>query len=298
VRKLLAAALTAIALASCSGNAPGPASGRLSVAAAENVWGSIAAQLGGDHVAVTNIINNPNADPHDYEVTAADARRIASARLVIENGIGYDAWMQRLLDANPVKGREVLNVGTLVGVAEGGNPHQWYSPASVRKVIDAITDTYVRLEPGSRSYFEDQRTQFVNVTLKPYNDLLTSIRATYAGTPVGASESIFAPMAQALGLRLITPAGFLKAVSEGTDPTAADKSTIDAQIRARAIKVYVYNPQNATPDVQRQVNAARANSIVVTTMTETLVPAGASFEDWQVAQLHSLANALASATGR
>jgi zinc/manganese transport system substrate-binding protein len=114
---------------------------------------------------------------------------------------------------------------------------------------------------------------------------------------VGASESIFAPLAQALGLRLLTPPSFLEAISEGTEPTAADKQTIDRQIASHAIKVYVYNSQNATPDVQAQVDAARTAGIPVTTITETLSPASVTFQAWQVSELAALQAALAKATG-
>ena len=134
--------------------------------------------------------------------------------------------------------------------------------------------------------------------LGPYHRLIAQIRAKYAGTPVGASESVFAPLAQALGLRLSTPASFLRAISEGSDPAAADKVTIDHQIATKSIKVYVLNSQNATPDVAAQVAAARKRGIAVTAVTETLAPAGASFQDWQVAQLRALAAALSRATGR
>jgi zinc/manganese transport system substrate-binding protein len=268
------------------------------VVAAENFWGSIASQLGGSKVFVSSIIDNPNADPHDYEPTAADARLIASAGFVIENGIGYDAWAQKLLDANPASSRDVLNIGVLVGVPPGGNPHQWYSPSSVRRVIDSITTTYKRRDPADASYFDQQKQRFLTVGLRDYYGAIDSIKSTYAGTPVGASESIFALMAPALGLDLPTPPSFLKAISEGTDPSAKDKATIDRQIANGLIKVYVYNSQNATPDIQRQIEACRKNGIPVTTITETLVPAGASFEQWQVAQLRALAAALAKATGR
>ena len=104
--------------------------------------------------------------------------------------------------------------------------------------------------------------------------------------------------APALGLNLLTPAGFLTAISERTDPSAADKATIDNQIKTRQLKVYVYNSQNATPDVQAQVNEAKAAAIPVTTITETLTPAGATFQDWQVAQLNALQQALAQGTAR
>ncbi|HEY7633373.1 MAG TPA: zinc ABC transporter substrate-binding protein [Thermoleophilaceae bacterium] len=299
-RTLLPVALCLL-LAGCgaAGSASsGGASGKLQVVAAENFWGSIAAQLGGDKVKVTSIITNPATDPHDYEPTAADARTLAGARLAIVNGIGYDAWAQKLLAANPVSGREVLNVGDLVGIEAGGNPHRWYSPPNVRQVIDAITQAYARLEPKQAAYFEAQRRSFEMRGLARYKGLIASIRQRYAGVPVGASESIFAPLAQSLGLRLLTPSGFLDAISEGTDPTARDKTTVDDQIAGRQIKVWVYNSQNTTPDVKRLNEQAQARGIPIATVTETLTPATASFQAWQVRQLQAIAAALAKATGR
>src|SRR5438105_5068668 len=194
VRHAMAMAICALVvpLASCSGVGSAGSDGRPSVVAAENVWGSIAAQLGGDRVQVSSIIDNPNADPHDYEPTTADARLMASARFVIVNGIGYDPWGDRLLAANPVSGRDVLNVGKLVGVAVGGNPHRWYSPPDVQQVIDAITAEYKRLDPKDVSYFDRQRRSFETNGLADYHRLITDVKAKYAGTPVGASESIFA----------------------------------------------------------------------------------------------------------
>jgi zinc/manganese transport system substrate-binding protein len=247
-------------------------------------------------VNVTSIITNPNADPHDYEPTAADARLVASAGFVIENGIGYDAWLQRLIEANPASGRDVLNVGDLVGVAPGGNPHQWYSPTSVQRVIDAVSAEYTKRDPAHAADFAARKQQLEAVGLKPYLETIQQIRAQFAGTPVGASESIFAEMAPALGLDLVTPPTFLEAISEGTEPTAADKATIDEQIRSREIHVYVENTQNTTPDVLRQVEACRAAGIPVVTITETLVPKGASFQDWQTRQLMGLLAALTAWT--
>ena len=299
-RWVAAAAVLALALAGCSTKPTTAAngSGTVTVVAAENFWGSLAEQLGGAHAKVTSIINNPDADPHDYEVTAADGRAVAGAGLVLVNGVGYDAWADKLVAANPSSTRTVLNVGDLVGVKEGDNPHRWYNPANVRTVIDRITADYKRLDPVDAAFFDHQHDTVLGTNLKGYADAIDRIRATYAGTPVGASESIFAMLAPALGLTLLTPASFLTAISEGTDPTAADKATIDAQIRTRQIRVYVYNSQNATPDVQAQVNEARQAGIAVTTITETLTPAGASFQDWQVAQLAALERALAQATVR
>ncbi len=262
--------------------------------AAENFWGSIAAQLGGDRVTVKSIIDNPDTDPHDYEPTAADGRAMAAAKYAVVNGVGYDPWATKLLAANPVDGRIVLNVGDLVGVKAGGNPHRWYSPPDVHEVIDRIAADYKRLAPHDAAYFEQQKTKFTTTALARYDALVAGIKAKDSGVPVGASESIFTPLADALGLELLTPESFLDAVSEGAETTAADKATSEAQITQHQIKAYVFNRQNSTPDVQVQVNAARGAGIPVVPITETLTPAGSSFQDWQAAQLQLLQTALNS----
>ena len=296
---MVATVALAAALAGCgttTGAAGTHGAGTLRVVAAENVWGSIAAQLGGDKVSVTSIINSPDTDPHDYEPRAQDARAVASAAYVIVNGAGYDPWAAKLISAAGGKGPTVLDVGKLVGVAAGGNPHRWYSPPDVAKVVDRISADYARLDPGDAAAFDGQRAAFESTGLSRYTSLVASIRQNYAGTPVGASESIVAPLAGALALTLLTPESFLDAVSEGTDPTAQDKATVDAQIRTRQIKVYVFNSQNATPDVKAEVKLAQATGVPVTSVTETLTPAKATFQDWQVAQLEDLSGALARAS--
>jgi len=270
----------------------------LQVVAAENFWGSIATQLGGSKVAVQSIIVNPNTDPHSYEPTASDGVALAKSQMAIVNGIGYDAWASKLIAANPSTSRKVLNVGDLLGLVEGDNPHQWYSPSSVRRVIDQIVADYKQLDPKDGAYFDQQRTRFETQGLAEYDNMIATIRARYAGVPVGYSESIFQPLGQALGLKLLTPYSFAKAIAEGTDVSAADKQTVDTQAQRHLISVWVYNSQNATPDVQRVNQLARAARIPITTITETLSPASATFEQWQVAELQNLQQALHQATGR
>jgi zinc/manganese transport system substrate-binding protein len=223
---------------------------------------------------------------------------MALSHYVIANGIGYDPWVDKLVSANPVSGRTFVKVGDLVGLKEGDNPHQWYSPAVVAQVVTRITADYKKLRPADAAYFDERHDAFETTGLADYKSVLAEIKAKYAGTPVGASESVFSPLARALGLQLVTPESFLDAISEGNDPSAADKATVDQQVSSKAIKVFVFNSQNATPDVQRLANAAKANGIPVTTVTETLTPAGATFQAWQTAQLRALATALATGTGK
>jgi len=299
VGSLLVSAAT-LGLLACSSNsaASGGSGGTVRVVAAENFWGSIAAQLGGDKVSVTSIITNPQTDPHDYEATPKDGRNVASARYVIYNGIGYDSWVGKLLAASPNGSRKVLVAGGLLGIAEGGNPHRWYSPDDVQKVIAQMTSDLKQIDAKDAAYFDQQQQTYLSTGLQQYSSLIQHIQQSYAGTPVGASESIFTPMAQALGLKLLTPESFLDAISEGSDPSAQDKATADQQIASKQIAVYVYNSQNSTPDVQSLVNEAKAAGIPVVPITETLTPATATFQAWQAGQLQMLADALAKATGK
>ncbi|MHB8670288.1 MAG: metal ABC transporter solute-binding protein, Zn/Mn family, partial [Acidimicrobiales bacterium] len=207
--------------ADASGRANPRAPGvRISVVAAENSWGSLAAQLGGDHARVGSIISNPATDPHSYEPTPRDGRAIASAQYVVFSGIGYDEWARRAVEADPVRARRVLDVGGLLGLKVGDNPHRWYFPGDVRRVIDQIASDYEAIDPADAPYFEQQRQTLRTAGLGRYDQLLAGIRRDYAGTPVGASESIFVGLAEATGLDLKTPHSFMTAISEGNEPAA------------------------------------------------------------------------------
>jgi zinc/manganese transport system substrate-binding protein len=301
LRGFAAAALAAccpIVLAACSSQSPkGAGAGKLRVVAAENFWGSLARQLGGEKVEVQSIITNPATDPHSYEPSAGDARALADAQMALVNGIGYDEWASHLLGADS-GGRMVLNVGKLLGLGEGANPHQWYSPAHVHTVIAQITADYEKLRPADAGYFAQQRQQLERVGLARYEQLIAQIRSRYAGVPVGYSESIFQPLGETLALKLMTPYSFAKAIAEGTDVTAQDKQTVDHQAETHQIKVWIFNSQNVTPEVQRVNQLVSAAHIPITTVTETLSPAAASFEQWQTTELERLRHALHQATGR
>lgn len=287
-------------LAACGSNATGTSrgGGKVEIVAAENFWGSIASQLGGDHAHVVSVITSPDTDPHAYEPTPQDGRTIAQAQYILINGAGYDPWAPKLVDANPSSSRQVLTIADLAGRKEGDNPHMWYSPSIVGKVIDRITADLKKIDGADAAYFDQQKATFTSITLKQYDDLRGAIKAKYSGVPVGATESIFMDLSQDLGLNLITPPEYMKAISEGNDPTAADKSTFDSQITGRELKVLVFNKQNSTPDIQGLVDKAKSEGIPVVAITETLDPATAAFQDWQATQLAALQSALNQATGR
>jgi len=293
----LVACTAVLALAGCGSiGSPARAPG-LQVVAAERAWGSIATTLGGRYATVTSIISNPAVDPHSYEAEASDARAFAQARVAIVNGLGYDAWATQLLAADTPGGRTTINVGTTLGLATGANPHRWYSPQDVIRVSAAITSALVRAAPQHRRYFTQRERVFVDSELGPYFAAIRLIRTRWAGTEIGASETIALPMATALGLRVATPGRLMRAVSDGAEISSADLATAQNQIAHHQIRVWILNPQNSIPAISQLTDDARAAGIPVVVMTETPSPASATFGAWQSGQLASLERAL-TATGR
>jgi zinc/manganese transport system substrate-binding protein len=265
---------------------------RLTAVAAEDTWGDLVRQVGGDRVRVTSVISNPQADPHSYEPTAEDGRAVATADYVVGNGAGYDPWIDRLVDANPRSQRRVLTVSRLLGAASGANPHFWYSPSAVERVIAQIEADFIALDPAGADYYRGQH-QRLTQGLSEYRRLVHEIRSLHAGTRIGATENIVAPLAAELGLALTTPPEFLNAVAEGGDPPVAAKAEADQEISSRSVKALLVNTQNRTPDVEAQVALARSVGLPVVDVTETLTPTTATFQDWQVQQLQRLQTALA-----
>jgi zinc/manganese transport system substrate-binding protein len=274
----------------------------LQIAAAENFWGSIAAQIGGTHVQVLSVVSDPNADPHEYESNATDARAVATANYIIENGAGYDSWMDKLVGAganspagNFASGRTVLNVANLLGKKNGDNPHFWYDPDYVNTVAAQIEQDLAAIDPTNASAYEANYTR-LKTSLAQYQNRIATIKQQFGGTKVAATEDIFAYLANAAGLDLISPPAFTQAVAEGNDPPASSVVTFENQLKAGGIAVLVYNEQTVTPLTDNMKKLAAEQNIPVVGITETIQPPDMSFEDWMNAQLGALQNALNAKT--
>src|SRR5579859_2527295 len=236
---VLALAATACTSTVAGDATAGPGGARvIDVVAAENFWGSLVSQLGGAHVRVFSVVSDPNADPHDYESSAVDARAVAVARYVVENGVGYDDWMAKLLAANPEPGRRVYDIGATLGKRPGDNPHLWYGPAYVTTACDHIEADLKALDPKDAGYFTARRAA-VAAAFAPIRGQLARIHAEHAGQPVASTESIVGYLARYLGLRLISPLAFMNAVAEGNDPPAASVVELEHQLTARQARVLV-----------------------------------------------------------
>ncbi|HSX08190.1 MAG TPA: zinc ABC transporter substrate-binding protein [Candidatus Saccharimonadales bacterium] len=264
---------------------------KLQVVAGENFWGSLASQLGGAHVAVRSVVSDPNADPHEYETSNADARAVATANYVILNGAGYDGWGDKLVAANPHAGRKTLNVADLLGKKAGDNPHFWYSPAYVNRAVVQMERDFAALDPADKQYFAQQLVT-LQASLAKYQNHITAIKQEFGGTKVAATEDVFDYLADATGLTVISPTAFIQAVAEGNDPPAASVATFQQQLREKQAAVLVYNRQTITPLTTGMQNLAGDESIPTVAVTETIQPPNTPFQDWMDAQLTVLETSL------
>jgi len=296
---LLAAACGGAATRAASGGGPpAPASGApptvLTIVAAENFWGSLVSQLAGKAGHVTSIVSDPNADPHSYESSAADARAFATADYVIENGAGYDAWADRLLSGNPSAHRRVLDVATLLGRKPGDNPHFWYDPPAVTAAVARMEADLLALAPGDAAYLAVQQ-QALTASLAPDQATMAEIKSQFAGTPVASTESLFVLLAAALGLDVVSPPAFMNAVSEGNDPPAPSVTAFQQQVTSRQARVLVYNQQTATQVTTTIKGLAARSGVPLVAVTETIQPPGTPFQEWLGRELAALLSALQKA---
>jgi zinc/manganese transport system substrate-binding protein len=263
----------------------------INVVAGENFWGSLVSQIGGKDVHVTSVVSDPNADPHEYESNSNTAKEFAAANYVILNGAGYDDWGIKLLSADPNKSRTVLNIASLLGKKDGDNPHFWYNPDYVNTAIAQMEKNLIAIRPSDKTYFEAQYKQLQS-SLATYQSRIASIKQQFGGEKVAATEDIFAYLADASGLDLISPPAFIQAVAEGNDPPADSVVTFTQQLESGQVKVLVYNEQTVTPLTESMKQIAAQQNIPIVGITETIQPPDTSFEVWMNAELLSLENAL------
>ncbi|MDP9340796.1 MAG: zinc ABC transporter substrate-binding protein [Actinomycetota bacterium] len=281
--------LVAGCLASCGGSSA--AGDRISVVAAENFYGDIAEQLGGPHVSVTSILSDPNADPHLFEPGTANAAAVADARVVIVNGLGYDAFMDRLLSASPNPDRRVVTIADVLHISgPGANPHIWYDVPRAPDMAKAIADALGAADPAHRSTFQDRLARF-DRSLGPLRTAVDDLRSGSAGTPVAYTEPVPGYLLQAAGLVVRTPPDFARAIEEGNDPSPQAVAAMEALMRGRQVRVLLYNSQATSPITNRMRQLAGENGIPVVPVTETL-PSGLSFQQWQLGQVRALGRAL------
>jgi len=287
------ALLLACLSAGCAGGTTPAASnerGTVQVVALENTWGDIARQLGGKQVRVTSVLTDPSADPHTYDADPATAASLGTADLVIENGLGYDAFADKLLSAAGGS-RTVLDIAKAVGATAQANPHLWYDPASVTAGAKAMATALTRADPAHAKDYQAGLSQFLGSYAR-YPAVLGKIKASHAGAPVSYTERVPGYLLTAAGLRLATPASFAQAVEDGNDPSAADTDAIDRAMTDKTVKVLFYNSQVTSPTTARVQALARAHGVPVVGVAETIPGGEPDFQTWQVHQAQAVLTAL------
>jgi zinc/manganese transport system substrate-binding protein len=291
--KLLIGLATALTIALAPALPAHAAGDRIAVVAAENFYGGVAQEVGGDRVAVTSILNNPDQDPHLFETTPAVVRQVAGAQVVVLNGAGYDSWMEKLLRVSPKPERSIIVAADLMHRKAGDNPHLWYDPQTMPAVAGAIAAALTATDPAHKDDYAARLKTFL-ASLKPLDEKIAAIRGKYAGAPVTATEPVFGDMAAALGLKMHN-ARFQLAVMNGTEPAARDFGQFESELKSRAVRVLFYNKQARSNLVAHLVDLARASHVAVVGVTET-APPGETYLAWMLNELDATAKALGEPT--
>ena len=262
---------------------------QIAVVAAENFYGDIARQIGGDRVAVVSIMSSPDQDPHLFETTPGTVRQIAKAQIIIANGANYDPWMEKLLAATPRAGRVVITAADLTGRKAGDNPHLWYDPKTMPAVATAIAEALSKADASHASEYA-ARLKTTLATLERIAARVAQLKAKHAGSAVTATEPVFGPMAEALGLTMRNQR-FQLAMMNDTEPSARDLAAFERDLRERAVKVLIYNSQVSEKLTERLRDIAIKSKVPVVGVAETM-PANTIFQDWVLGELDAIDKAL------
>jgi zinc/manganese transport system substrate-binding protein len=286
-------ALITALLAGCgSSNSVSSSSSTIAAVAAENEYANVLAQIGGKYVKVTAIESNPNTDPHTYEASASTAQAVSAASLLIENGVGYDAYMEKIESASPNSSRKVINVQKLLGLPESTpNPHLWYKPTTMPLVAKAIVSDLSSLQPAHAAYFQANATKF-DESLNQWYAAIAKFKAAYPNTPVATTEPVGDYMLEAAGAKNLTPFPFQADIMNGTDPAPQLVTLQNSLFSGHRVKVFVHNQQVTDSLTESFVQAAKRAGIPVVGVYETMPTPGYDYQSWMLAEVKAIEKAV------
>ena len=270
-----------------------PGGQKIVAVGAENEYANVISQIGGKYVSVSAIESNPNTDPHAFEASPSVAQEVAAAKLVVQNGIGYDTYMNKIEAASSAPGRKVIDVQNLLGRPDSTpNPHLWYSPTTMPAVAKAISSGLTALQPSHAAYFTANLHRFDN-SLQPWYQAIARFKAAYPGTPVAVTEPVGDYMLQAAGTKILTPFTFQADIMNGVDPSPQDVSLQNGFFSGHKVKVFVYNQQVTDSLTQSFLAQARKYGIPVVGVYETMPTPGYDYQSWMLAEVQALQKAVA-----
>jgi zinc/manganese transport system substrate-binding protein len=259
---------------------------------AENQYANVIGQIGGKYVQVTAIESNPNTDPHTFEASPSVANAVSSAQLVVQNGIGYDSYMNKIESAAPSTTRKVIVVQNLLGLPDSTpNPHLWYSPRTMPAVAKAVAADLSRMQPAHAGYFAANLRKF-DASLQPWYQAIAKFKAAYPGTPVAVTEPVGDYMLQAIGAKILTPFTLQADIMNGVDPSPQDVSLEDGLFSSHKVKVFVYNQQVTDSLTASFLSQARKDGIPVVGVYETMPAPGYNYQSWMLAEVRAMTKAV------
>jgi zinc/manganese transport system substrate-binding protein len=286
------ARLTLLLLATLPGHPAIAASGVINAVGIENEYADVISQIGGSNVDVSAIERDPNTDPHSFEVSPKVASQIAAARLIVENGVGYDDWADKIIAAAPNTGRAVINVQQLLGLpGTTPNPHLWYDPKTMPVVARAIASALTKMLPDHAAVFNHNAAVFI-AALKPWDDAIAVFKKDYPGTPVAVTEPVGDYLLQAIGADIKTPFTLQATIMNGTDPAPQDVTLQNALFTRHQVKILVYNQQVTDSLTQSFLTLARQNAIPVVGVFETMPTPGYHYQSWMLAEVVAMRKAV------
>ncbi|MGE0146536.1 MAG: metal ABC transporter solute-binding protein, Zn/Mn family [Parvibaculaceae bacterium] len=288
MKRVLMLLLLSLAAASQTGAAE-----PIKIVAAENFYGDVVKQIGGDAVDVVSILTNPDQDPHLFEASPSVARDISDAKIVIANGVDYDPWIDALLGASPSQDRKVIVVGDLAGKKAGDNPHLWYDPRNVVAMARELSSVLSRQDTANKSLYARRLADF-EASLRPLTEQIAQIKSRYAGAPVAATEPVFGYMFEAMGLD-VKETSFQNSVMNDTEPSASDVANFENDHRNHKLRQLVYTSQATDPAAERLKSLAEAAGIPVVGATETQ-PDGKTYQSWMMSEVTGVGKAFGMPT--
>ncbi len=288
---VLAAAGLLSACAASATTTSSASSGTVVAVGAENEYASVISQIGGRYVRVTAVESNPNADPHSFEASASVSQNVAAAELVVQNGVGYDSFMNTIESGSPSPDRKVIDVQHLLGLPDSTpNPHLWYSPGTMPAVARAIAGDLARLRPARAAYFAARLAAF-DASLRPWQAAIAAFRAAHAGTTAATTEPVGDYLLQALGIRNLTPFGLQADIMNGVDLSPQYVSLQQRLLRQHKVAVFVYNQQVVDSVTASFLATARQAGVPVVGVYETMPP-GYDYQSWMLAEVSALRRAV------
>jgi zinc/manganese transport system substrate-binding protein len=289
-------ACAVVALATVVGygaSTAGASSGMIVAVGAENEYANVIGQIGGRYVKVSAVESNPNTDPHTFEASPSVAQAVSTAQVVVQNGVGYDTYMNNIESASPSSTRKVIDVQTLLGLPDSTpNPHLWYRTTTMPAVAKALVADLSAIQPSHRAYFQANATRF-DASLKPWYAALKAFAARYPKTPVATTEPVADYMLEATGTVNLTPFTFQADVMNGVDPAPQAVSLEDSLFAKHLVKVFIYNQQVTDSLTASFLSAAKKYGVPVVGAYETMPTPGFDYQSWMLAEVTALQKALA-----